>query len=207
LLFPGVVTQFSDADHLLAVAPEKGIVLATPNMAPSPNHGYSALVILEGNRFLSQPDMRASERTREMYFSHAALVAPGAPIFLIQDEGDSISTSLTTWNPTPAIHRELSERRDLHLPPYVRAVKLMMLESEIVRLKKALEVAASEGRLPTSTRILGPIPEGEKASLIITSSIDSGEELIATIHEFMKRRSIAKKALASLRIDPYSLSR
>jgi primosomal protein N' (replication factor Y) len=82
-----------------------------------------------------------------------------------------------------------------------------MTETEITRLKKALEAAKIEGRLPLSSRILGPIPEGDKASLIITADVESGEELIATIHEFVRRRSIAKKPLPSLRIDPYSLSR
>jgi primosomal protein N' (replication factor Y) len=128
-------------------------------------------------------------------------------VILIQDEGDSISTALATWNASPSVHRDLSERKELHLPPYVRAIKLIISESEVTRLKKALEVAKAEGRLPASSRILGPIPETDKASLILTADVQDGEELIVTIHEFMKRRSIAKKPLPSLRIDPYSLSR
>lgn len=207
LLFPGTPALFSSADHPIDFAPEKGIVLATPHMAPKSHSGYSAVVILEGNHFLSQPDLRANERSREMYFSHAALVKSNGNIILIQDEGDSISTALATWNPSPSVHRDLSERKELHLPPYVRAIKLIMSESEIMRLKKALETAKSEERLPASSRILGPIPEGEKASLILTADVEVGEELISTIHEFMRRRSIAKKPLPSLRIDPYSLSR
>jgi primosomal protein N' (replication factor Y) len=202
-----VPTQFSDSSHPIESAPEKGIVLATPHMAPKAAAGYSAVVILEGNRFLSQPDLRANERSRELYFSHAALAKSNGNVILIQDEGDSISTSLATWNPSPAVHRDLTERREIHLPPYVRAIKLIMTETEITRLKKALEAAKIEGRLPLSSRILGPIPEGDKASLIITADVESGEELIATIHEFVRRRSIAKKPLPSLRIDPYSLSR
>ncbi len=207
LLFPGTPALFSSADHPIDFAPEKGIVLATPHMAPKTESGYSAVVILEGNRFLSQPDLRANERSREIYFSHAALVKSNGNVILIQDEGDSISTALATWNPSPSVHRDLSERKELHLPPYVRAIKLIMSESDIMRLKKALETAKSEERLPASSRILGPIPEGEKASLILTADVEVGEELISTIHEFMRRRSIAKKPLPSLRIDPYSLSR
>ena len=207
LLFPGIPALFSSADHAIDFAPEKGIVLATPHMAPRTYSGYSAVVILEGNRFLSQPDLRANDRSREMYFAHAALVRSNGNLILIQDEGDSISTALATWNPSPSVHRDLSERKELHLPPYVRAIKLIMSESEVIRLKKALEAAKAEGRLPVSSRILGPIPEADKASLILTADVEDGEELIVTIHEFMRRRSIAKKPLPSLRIDPYSLSR
>lgn len=206
-LFPGVPTQLSTGEHPINEVSTHAIVIATPGMAPRCRDGYSAVVILEGNQFLNQPDMRAAERIREMYFAHAALARNGAPVILVQDEGDQISTALATWNPTVAISRELEERRSLHLPPYVRAALMTMDLSEIVRFKGALLTAQSEGRLPESTRILGPIPGGEKASIILTVDISEGESLISTLHEFMRRRSAAKKSLPSLRIDPYSLSR
>jgi primosomal protein N' (replication factor Y) len=176
-------------------------------MAPSTVSGFSAVVVLEGDRFLDQPDMRASERVREIYFAHAALAAPGAPIILIQDDSHSISTALSTWNPVIAIHRDLEERRNLSLPPYVRIAQLTMQNSEITRLKSALMASRDEGRLPATTKVLGPIPSGEKSSLILSVDISEGESLISTVHEFMRRRSASKKELPSLRIDPYSLSR
>jgi primosomal protein N' (replication factor Y) len=169
--------------------------------------GYSAVVVLEGNRFLNQPDMRASERIREMYFAHAALAQSGAPIILIQDDGDSIVTALATWNPSVALHRNLEERKSLSLPPYVRSAHLSVETSEVVRLKSALATAIAEGRLPLSSRILGPVQSGEKSALILTVDVKDGESLLSTLHEFMRRRSAAKKTLPSLRIDPYSLSR
>jgi hypothetical protein len=86
-------------------------------------------------------------------------------------------------------------------------MKLSMKTEEISRLSKALEGARDEGRLPSSTRILGPIGDGDTRSLILTVEVALGDELISTIHEFMRRRSLAKKSLPSLRIDPYSLSR
>jgi hypothetical protein len=79
--------------------------------------------------------------------------------------------------------------------------------SEISRLKSALTAAREDGRLPSTVKILGPIPSGEKASLILSVDVTEGESLIATVHEFMRRRSAAKKPLPALRIDPYSLSR
>lgn len=207
LLFPGIPGIIATADHPVIYSPPKGIVVATPHMAPLNESGYSAVVVLEGNRFLNQPDMRGQERAREMFFSHAALAREGAPIILVQDDGDSISTALTTWNPSIALERELTERQQLGLPPYVRSAILTMKSDEGIRLKKALESARDENRLPKATKILGPIPEGENVSLILTVPLASGDELISTIHEFMRRRSASKKTLPSLRIDPYSLSR
>ena len=207
LLFPGLPIHISTQDHPLEEISGSTLVVATPGMAPRTAHGYSAVVVLEGNRFLNQPDMRASERVREMYFAHASLAANGAPIILIQDEGGPISTALATWNPAMALHGDLEERRNLQLPPYVRSALLTMGTNEITRLKNALLASQEEGRIPASTKILGPIPSGEKSALILTVNLDQGDELITTLHEFMRRRSAAKKELPSLRIDPYSLSR
>jgi primosomal protein N' (replication factor Y) len=207
LLFPGISAHFSTSDHPISGKIDQGIILATPTMAPHSTHGYSAVVILEGNRFLNQPDMRATERVREMFFAHSALAKAGAPVILVQDEGNPTATAIATWNPTIALQRDLQERLDLHLPPYVRTASLTMENAEVIRLKNALVTALDEKRLPASTRILGPIDLGAKASLILTASISESDELVRTIHEFMRRRSSSKKPLPTLRIDPYSLSR
>jgi primosomal protein N' (replication factor Y) len=206
-LFPATAIHISTADHFIEDTVDSGIVIATPGMAPHTSDGYSSVVVLEGNRFLNQPDLRATERTREMFFAHAALAREGAPIILVQDDGHSIATSLTTWNPRPAISRELEERQQLCLPPYVRAAMLTMESAEITRFKSALLAAQEDGRIPASTKILGPIPSADKSSLILTVDVADGDELVSTLHEFMRRRSAAKKSLPSLRIDPYSLSR
>ena len=207
LLLPGVALHSSSSEHRIDGYISSGAVIATPGMAPISETGYAAVVILEGDRFLNQPDMRASERVRELFFSHAALGRNGAPILLIQDEGHSISTALATWNPMISTVRELEERQSLGLPPYVRIAHLTMDVSEITRLKSALSAARDDGRLPSTVKILGPISSGEKASLILSVDIAEGESLIATVHEFMRRRSASKKSMPALRIDPYSLSR
>ena len=206
ILFPGVPIHSSTSDHFLSNATPTGIFLATPGMAPTSADGYSAVVILEGNRFLNQPDMRSDERVRELYFAHASLAKADSPIILIQDEGHSIATALSTWNPQMALRNELEERRSLGLPPYVRSALLTMENKEITKLQAALMSAKEEKRIPSSTKILGPITMGEKSALILTAEISDGDELVKTIHEFMRRRSAAKKPLPSLRIDPYSLS-
>lgn len=206
LLFPNTPIHFSTAEHPLELADSKGIYLATPGMAPHCADGFSAVLILEGNRFLNQADMRAHERVRELYFSVVALARPDAPVIMIQDEGEPIVTAISSWNPSLSVHQDLEERRSLQLPPFTRSAVLSMKSSEIVRLKAALESAMSDQRVPPSTRIFGPIQQGEKASLLLSVPIEEGDVLIETLHEFVRRRSIAKKELPSLRIDPYSLN-
>jgi primosomal protein N' (replication factor Y) len=206
-LLPGTAIKNSTADSPMVEAVEGGAVIATQTMAPAAIDGYAAVVFLEGNRANNQPDMRAQERMRESYFAHAALVRNGGTIVLIQDSGNSIVTSLRMWNPMPVLERELSERAELNLPPFTHTVELAMPKDEITRFKSALLKAQDEGRLPGDLRILGPIDKGELSSLVLISQMPNHQQVDFLIHEFMRRRSLAKKTLPSLRIDPYSLSR
>lgn len=206
-LLPGTAIKNSSADSPIVEAVEGGAVIATQSMAPAAVDGYAAVVFLEGNRANSQPDMRAQERMRESYFAHAALVRNGGTIVLIQDSGNSIVTSLRMWNPMPVLERELSERAELNLPPFTHTIELAMPKDEITRFKSALLKAQEEGRLPGDLRILGPIGKGELSSLVLISHMQNHQQVDLLIHEFMRRRSLAKKTLPSLRIDPYSLSR
>jgi primosomal protein N' (replication factor Y) len=206
-LLPGIAIKNSTADSPIVEAVEGGAVIATQSMAPAAIDGYAAVVFLEGNRANNQPDMRAQERMRESYFAHAALVRNGGTIVLIQDSGNSIVTSLRMWNPMPVLERELSERAELNLPPFTHTVELAMPKDEITRFKSALLKAQEEGRLPGDLRILGPIGKGELSSLVLISQMPHHQQVDFLIHEFMRRRSLAKKTLPSLRIDPYSLSR
>jgi len=111
------------------------------------------------------------------------------------------------WNPMPVLERELLERAELNLPPFTHTIELAMPRDEITRFKSALVKAQEEERLPGEVKILGPIGKGEISSLVLISQLQNHEEVDLLIHEFMRRRSLAKKTLPSLRIDPYSLSR
>lgn len=206
-LLPGVAIKNSSAENPLLEEVQSGAVIATQSMAPPAVNGYAAIIFLEGNRAHNQPDMRAQERMREVYFSHAALAREGGAIVLIQDSGNSIVTSLRIWNPMPVLERELAERADLALPPYSHTIELAMPKEEVTRFKNALLKAQEEGRLPDELRILGPIGKGDESSLVLLSQLQNHLQVDLLIHEFMRRRSLAKKTLPSLRIDPYSLSR
>jgi primosomal protein N' (replication factor Y) len=206
-LLPGIVIKNSTAESPLIEEVESGIVVTTQSMAPIARNGYSAVVFLEGNRVNNQPDMRAQERMRELYFGQSALVREGGDVVLIQDSGNQIVTALRIWNPMPMLERELAEREDLDLPPFTHTVEMAMPKEEVTRFKNALLKAQEEGRLPIEMRILGPIAKGDLSSLVLLSQLHNHEQVNLLIHEFMRRRSLSKKALPSLRIDPYSLSR
>jgi primosomal protein N' (replication factor Y) len=75
-------------------------------------------------------------------------------------------------------------------------------------LLRGLKKSQEEGRLPQSSQLLGPSElKGEIDRIVALTPLSDGEAFIGLLHEFQRRRSSSKKTLATIRIDPYSLSR
>ena len=206
---PGVAITLSEAENFIADSQiDSGIVIATPGSAPMSAEGYSAVVILDGESLLNQSDLRAQERAREVFFSNLSLLRSTGTALLVVNHSNSIVGALSSWKPSLVSTKELQEREEASLPPYVRSVSLDIEVPEASTLIRALNKSREEGRLPKSTRILGPssLSNGLARILLLTPLAD-GESLVTLIHEFQRRRSASKKKLASVRIDPYSLSR
>lgn len=206
--FPGPPVISSEGDHILAeVLFKPSLVIATPGSVPHVENGYTAVVILEGNRFFSQADMRSHERARAQIFQAASRVVSNGKILLVIDSAHPITASLSRWNPSLLSLRELREREEAGLPPYFRAVQIVCETKEATLLISGFKKSLLESRLPKSTKILGPAlqPDG-KAKVILLANVAEASLMIDFIHEFIRRRSVAKKNPLKLRIDPYSLT-
>jgi primosomal protein N' len=122
------------------------------------------------------------------------------------DESHPIVASVARWNIAPLLKRELAERAELDLPPAVSTAVLVMEIQTAAQIASGLRKAFSEGRLPSSCRIYGPTPiEKEQAKIVVHVARDQSDKLALTLHELQRRRSISKKDLLTIRINPYSL--
>lgn len=207
--FPGAQIVQSTAEKLIEdFKEERGLVVATPGSVPLTVHGYSLVVILEAERFFMQADIRSHERSRELFFSTAALASEKGKIALVMSNDNPIIGALAAWKPSLISQRELRERLEVNLPPFTRAVTLDIASSESQSLLRGLKKAQEDGRLPASTQLLGPSQlKGDIDRIVALTPLVDGEAFISLLHEFQRRRSSSKKTLASIRIDPYSLSR
>jgi hypothetical protein len=81
-----------------------------------------------------------------------------------------------------------------------------MEQSAATQIISGLNKAIELGRLPQSTRVFGPatIAKGQAKIVLHVENIEAAA-MIAVVHELQRRRSIAKKELFTLRINPYSL--
>lgn len=206
---PGVLITLCEAEKMIDdFQVSTGIVIATPGSAPMSAQGYAAVVILDGEKLLNQSDLRAQERAREIFFTHTALLNSAGSALLVINHSNPMVGALASWKPSLISRRELQERAEVSLPPFVRSISLDIDSAESATLVRALHKSRDEGRLPSFTRILGPSALNSSSHrILLLAPLADGEALVLLMHEFQRRRSATRKKLATLRIDPYSLSR
>jgi primosomal protein N' (replication factor Y) len=205
--FPGFPVVISAGEVIKdRVDAKPALVLATAGAQPQIEGGYSAVVILDGMRFFSHTDLRTQERARELFFETSSLISKKGIVLLVIDESHPVISAIARWNVAPLIKRELSERSDLHLPPSVFSTVLVMEQSIGMQIVNGLKKALTDGRIPESARIYGPteISKGQ-VKVVIHADIKDAQDLTDVVHELQRRRSIAKKDLFTLRVEPYSL--
>jgi primosomal protein N' (replication factor Y) len=202
--FPVVISAGEVIKDRIEAKP--ALVLATPGAQPQVEGGYAAVVILEGLRFFAHTDLRTQERARELFLETSSLISPEGSVLLVIDDSHPIVSAIARWNIAPLLRRELSERLELKLPPSVFSVVLVMDQAISMQIANGLKKAAAEGRIPSSSCIYGPteISKGQ-VKIVIHADKNDASALTDSMHELQRRRSIAKKELFTLRVEPYSL--
>jgi primosomal protein N' (replication factor Y) len=182
------------------------LVLATPGAQPLAEAGYAAIVVLDAIRFFSHTDINGQERARELLFETASLVSKDGQVLLVLDDSHPVVAAISRWNVAPLLKRELAEREELQLPPTVLSAVIVTDQQTAPTILSGLRKAQSDMRLPSSTRIFGAtiLPKG-LAKIVMHVAHDQSSDLGKILHELQRKRSIAKKDLLTLRIDPYSL--
>jgi primosomal protein N' (replication factor Y) len=205
--FPGFPVVISAGDVIKeSVESKPALVLATPGAQPPAEGGYAAVVVLDAIRFFSHTDINGQERARELLFETASLVSSDGQVLLVLDDSHPVVAALARWNIAPLLKRELAERDELKLPPSVISAVLVMEQTSASSILSGLKKALEDGRLPSSTRIFGAtiLPKGQ-AKIVMHVSHDQSSSLGVMLHELQRKRSISKKDLFTLRIEPYSL--
>ena len=205
--FPNFPVVISAGDVIKdRIEHKPALVLATSGAQPQVEGGYAAVVMLDGIRFFSHTDLRTQERARELFFETSSLISPSGTVLLVIDDTHPIVSAIARWNVAPLLKRELSERTELQLPPSVFSVVLVMDQSIGIQIVSGLKKALADGRIPQSSNIYGPteISKGQ-VKIVVHADKSDAKALTDVVHELQRRRSIAKKELFTLRVEPYSL--
>ncbi len=205
--FPGFPVVLSAGDVIKQhVESKPSLVLSTPGAQPLVDGGYAAVVVLDATRFFSHTDLNTQERARELFFETSSLIRKTGTVLIVIDEAHPITSAIARWNVAPLLKREIADREELQLPPSVASAVIVTDCITAPQILSGLRKAFSDGRLPESIRIYGPtVMPKELAKIVIHGAHQEWRQMAEVLHELQRRRSIAKKDLLTIRIDPYSL--
>lgn len=198
--FPGVPVVASHAGHMVSTVPdEPRIVVATPGAEPVCEPGFRAVLILDARAQVQRPALDAAEDAARRWFGAARLAAPGAPVIVTAENALPAVQALVRWDAPWLAARELRERAAAGLPPATRMAALLGLPSDIAEV---------EGALTLPHRLLGPVPDPDKAhpdrqrGLVVVErehAAELGRQLRAVT---ATRSARAKSRPVHVRMDP-----
>lgn len=158
--FPGVPVIISDGERqVTAVEGRPALIIATRGAEPVAAGGYSAVLLLDGDRMLAAEHLRIGEDCLRWWSNAAALARQGAPVVLTGVTGD-LARALATWTQPAFAHAELVDRHALRFPPAVRA-------SSVSGDAAAVAEALDEVRDLPGANILGPTPTDDGVRAIL----------------------------------------
>lgn len=195
--FPGIPVITSTGAHAIdTVGADPAIVVATTGTEPWAEGGYAAVLLLDAELHAARVALRAGEETARRWFSAAALARPRAPVVITADPGLPLVQALIRWDPAWLAARELAERRELGLPPTVRAATLS---------GDPAAVDAARTLLPEGSRVMGPLPVlgSDDVRALITMDRRQGVQLAQALSAIAATRT-ARKDPARLHhvVDP-----
>jgi len=202
--FPGVPLATSGAGHVVdEVDARPRLVISTPGAEPVASGGYAACLLLDAWALLDRPSLDAAEESLRRWMGAVALTRGAADGGVVVLAGAPTHTTvpaveaLVRWDPAWFSDRELTERRELSLPPTTRVATL-------TGARAALRAAVDEMRLGDSVQVLGPLPvDKDTERLVLSAPLTDGPALAAEVAAMRARRSARKETSPlTARLDP-----
>ncbi|HUW78158.1 MAG TPA: hypothetical protein VMV52_05335 [Candidatus Nanopelagicaceae bacterium] len=197
--FPGVVVRTSTGDaRIERIDNEPAIIVSTPGAEPWVTGGYSGGVILDGWAFFDRPVLRAAEEAATRWFQVAALLQPGAPLFLGSDNSHPLAQAIGRWDALGLSLRELEDRQKLQLPP---ASRIAVLQGEMPALRSAIATIEIVNSQISGPRLIDEI----RGEVVIRVPRDKGSELVNALRVVIASSSAAKSSPLRIRVDPVTV--
>lgn len=150
--FKGFRVLLSDGEHPReSVDARPALVVATRGAEPLAAGGYRAVVLLDAERLLGLPHLRAGEDCLRWWENAAALAHPDGVCIMASGGGDVVQ-AFVSGRTEEWLRQELRDRQQLRYPPAVRVVSVSGGRAEIDRALSTLE----KNPAVTGFDVLGP---------------------------------------------------
>lgn len=161
------------------------IVVATPGAEPLPAGGYSAVVILDAERVLAIPTLRAAEDALRWWENAAAKAATGAVCMLATGSGPAVQAFIQGTTAAYLLF-ELHERQLLRFPPMVRVAAL-------TGEKQTVENAIAKVAAIADVDYLEPVPVGAGLwRAVVRMSYRSAGEVAKTLRAQIMAEAVGR---------------
>jgi primosomal protein N' (replication factor Y) len=206
--FPNTPIQLSSAPNILEDVPDKTkIVIATTGAIPGNAKKYSAVVLLEGQRFLAATSTRYEEMVYESFFEASSHVDSKGSVLIVLDSFHPLVAAINKWNPVGLVKKILRENEDAFLPPFSSVALITVEKQDAALLRNGLVKSIKDGRLPDFSQVfMLNGADSEITKIVVSSPAQKRGVLVAFLHELARKRAISKKSSVSIALDPFALS-
>ena len=150
--FKGFRVLLSDGEHPReSVDARPALVVATRGAEPLAAGGYRAVVLLDAERLLGLPHLRAGEDCLR-WWENAAALAHADGVCIMASGGGDVVQAFVSGRTEEWLRQELRDRQQLRYPPAVRVVSVSGGRAEIDRALSTLE----KNPAVTGFDVLGP---------------------------------------------------
>lgn len=173
---------------------EHGIVVATPGAEPVLPGGFAGLLILDAEVLLALPELRAREEAVRRWLAAVAKTAPDAPTLIVAPQDAAVVQALVRNDPGAFAEVERQERRDAHMPPAYRCVRLR-------GASKDLSAWLAEYR----GEVLGPLDTTTGSVALLLAAHQRSASMLREVRRIQAQRSRAGAPVVEARVDPADL--
>lgn len=189
-MFPETMILLSDGTHQRSrVDARPSVVVATRGAEPIAAGGYQAVVLLDVDRVMSAPFLRAEEQALRHWHRAAALATPAAPVVLTGGAGPALQAFIT-GRESAWLTQELKMRQELRFPPMVRV-------ATITGARPLVEQAITTVDDLAGVDVLGPTfePDG-MVRATVRFSYSSGGEVASRLRAELVSQAASQSARA-----------
>ncbi|UFS61097.1 primosomal protein N' [Subtercola endophyticus] len=168
--FPATRIIVSDGSRSLGVVGSApALVVATRGAEPVAAGGYSAILLLDGERMLARESLTVAEDCLRWWSNAIALAAPRAPTVIV-GVGGELARTLVTWQQPRFASEELADRRRLRFPPAVRVATVRGTPEALASAVRELQDSV-HGEDSAKIDVLGPVPDASPDEIGFVRSI------------------------------------
>lgn len=187
-MFPEATVIISDGSHQRSrVDARPVVVIATRGAEPLATGGYRAVALLDVDRILGAPSLRAGEDALRWWHGAASMASKGAPVVITGGAGPAVR-AFVTGREVEWLQGELRDRATLRFPPFVRVVTLTGARSLV---QEAIGAVADVPGLD----VLGPTAAADDTvRAIVRFTYGSGAEVASKLRAELVSQAASSSA-------------